>query len=121
MKIQKNEKEQEQQEQKEDALVITHLSKGDILPTVSTRDKRRDLANIWTSGNRIFNVNNAGKFLQLIDDYQSEKLRNKELDRSMFCIFIIKNAIYIRFIGYCHIYIQLPWNYIIIIIKSKYL
>lgn len=81
VKIQKNEKEQEQQEQKEDALVITHLSKGDILPTVSTRDKRRDLANIWTSGNRIFNVNNAGKFLQLIDDYQSEKLRNKELDQ----------------------------------------
>lgn len=30
------------------------LVEGDILPTVSRRDPRRDLARVWTSGNRVF-------------------------------------------------------------------
>lgn len=60
-------------------LEISHLIKGDILPSVSTRDKRRDSANVWTSGNRIFQVNNSGKFLRLLDDLKSGKTKTKEL------------------------------------------
>jgi hypothetical protein len=58
------------------SLSINHLVKGDILPTVSSRDERRSSANIWTSGNRIFKVNSPESFLQLIDGMGSE--RNNE-------------------------------------------
>ncbi|MBL7722749.1 MAG: class I SAM-dependent methyltransferase [Chitinophagaceae bacterium] len=57
---------------------ITHLIKGDILPTVSTRDKRRDEANVWTSGNRIYKVSNPKIFLQLLNDLENEKPKTKE-------------------------------------------
>lgn len=57
---------------------ITHLIKGDILPTVSTRDRRRDEANVWTSGNRIYKVSNTKKFLQLLNDFENEKPKTKE-------------------------------------------
>lgn len=60
-------------------LIISHLIKGDILPSVSTRDKRRDSANVWTSGNRIFKVNNTEKFIQLLDDLKNGKPKTKEL------------------------------------------
>ncbi|QOJ27851.1 MAG: hypothetical protein HRU80_02795 [Ignavibacteriales bacterium] len=60
-------------------LEILSLIKGDILPTVSTRDKRRDLANVWTSGNRIFKVNNTKKFVKLLDDFKTGKRITKEL------------------------------------------
>lgn len=43
------------------------IVKGDILPTVSSRDPLRDQANIWTSGNRIFKVSNPTLFLNSID------------------------------------------------------
>lgn len=59
-------------------LQIKNLIKGDILPTVSTRDKRRDEANVWTSGNRIFKVSNTKKFLQLLSDYDNGKHKTKE-------------------------------------------
>lgn len=50
-------------------LEIFHLIKGDILPTVSTRDERRKDANVWTSGNRIYKVTNTEKFIQLLKDW----------------------------------------------------
>ncbi len=37
---------------------------GDVLPTVSRRDPRRQLANVWTSGNRIFRTNNPQLVLE---------------------------------------------------------
>lgn len=37
---------------------LRSLVQGDILPTVSRRDPRRSLANVWTSGNRIFRTDN---------------------------------------------------------------
>ena len=60
-------------------LKISHLIKGDILPTVSTRDKRRESANVWTSGNRIFRVNETEKFIQLLDDLKNGKPKKREL------------------------------------------
>lgn len=60
-------------------LKISHLIKGDILPTISSRDKRRDSANVWTSGNRIFKVNNTEKFIQLLDDLTKGAAKTKEL------------------------------------------
>jgi len=46
---------------------IENIIKGDILPTVSTRDERRNSANIWTSGNRIYRVNKPNKFIHILD------------------------------------------------------
>ncbi|MBL1214677.1 MAG: hypothetical protein HND52_15080 [Ignavibacteriae bacterium] len=50
-----------------ETIKISHLVKGDILPGVSIRDSRRRDANIWTSGNRIYKVNDTNKFVQLLD------------------------------------------------------
>jgi hypothetical protein len=60
-------------------LKITHIIKGDIFPTVSTRDKRKSEANVWTSGNRIYKVNNPKRFIQLLNDFQNGKSRTKEV------------------------------------------
>jgi hypothetical protein len=35
------------------------LIEGDILPTVSRRDKRRSAVRVWTSGNRVFQTDNS--------------------------------------------------------------
>ena len=43
---------------------LTSLIDGDILPTVSRRDRRRGAANIWTSGNRIFHADNPQLVLE---------------------------------------------------------
>lgn len=48
-------------------LEISSLLKGDILPTVSNNDERREKANLWTSGNRIFAVNNVDCFLRAFE------------------------------------------------------
>lgn len=37
---------------------------GDILPSVSRRDPRRTLANVWTSGNRVFRTDNPQLLLE---------------------------------------------------------
>lgn len=49
-------------------LEIKSIVKGDILPTVSRRDKIRDQANIWTSGNRVFKTNCTQTFLMNLDN-----------------------------------------------------
>ena len=41
--------------------LLQRLVAGDILPTVSRRDPRRDLVDVWTSGNRVFRC--AGGFV----------------------------------------------------------
>lgn len=43
---------------------LNSLVAGDILPTVSRRDPRRRLANVWTSGNRIFQTENPRLVLE---------------------------------------------------------
>jgi hypothetical protein len=48
-------------------LEIGSLLKGDILPTVSNNDERREVANLWTSGNRIFELSNAACFSRCFD------------------------------------------------------
>ena len=40
------------------------LVEGDILPTVSRRDPRRRMADVWTSGNRIFRTDNPQLVLE---------------------------------------------------------
>lgn len=53
--------------------------KGDILPTVSSRDPRREEANVWTSGNRIFKVSNPSLFLTCIEKLKGHnKLESNE-------------------------------------------
>lgn len=54
----------------EETLEFKDLVPGQILPTVSSRDIRRDHANIWTSGNRIFFTNNPRKFYGYLQDYK---------------------------------------------------
>jgi hypothetical protein len=43
---------------------LISLIEGDILPTVSRRDPRRRLADVWTSGNRIFRTGNPQLVLE---------------------------------------------------------
>lgn len=50
-----------------ESIGIQHLTPNDILPTVSARNEKRQLANIMTSGNRIFVVNNTKEFLKNLD------------------------------------------------------
>ena len=47
-----------------DEISLVSLVDGDILPTVSRRDPLRRLANVWTSGNRIFQTNNPQLVLE---------------------------------------------------------
>ena len=48
---------------------ISHIVSGDILPSVSSRDIRRQKANIWTSGNRIFHTTNPSLFLEYANKF----------------------------------------------------
>lgn len=62
-------------------LEFNSMIKGDILPTVSTRNDKRKEANVWTSGNRVYQVNNPKRFLELIDssdvsNYDSEERKS---------------------------------------------
>jgi hypothetical protein len=59
-------------------IIIEHIIKGDILPTVSTRDERRKQANVWTSGNRIFRVSKPEKFVQILDNLIKNHPDNKD-------------------------------------------
>ena len=45
---------------------LKKLVEGDILPTVSRRDDRRDQALVWTSGNRVFRCDGAGVFTAIL-------------------------------------------------------
>jgi hypothetical protein len=47
-----------------DEASLISLVDGDVLPTVSRRDVRRRVANVWTSGNRIFRTNNPQLVLE---------------------------------------------------------
>lgn len=42
---------------------LSSLVEGDILPTVSRRDPRRDLVRVWTSGNRVFGCDDPDTLL----------------------------------------------------------
>jgi hypothetical protein len=60
-------------------LEIEHLIKTDILPNVSKSDPRRKEANVWTSGNRIFKVNDTATFIRLLKEVKvGRKYHNKE-------------------------------------------
>lgn len=43
---------------------LVSLIDGDILPSVSRRDPRRRYAQVWTSGNRVFQTDNPGLVLE---------------------------------------------------------
>lgn len=47
---------------------------GDILPSVSRRDPRRSAANVWTSGNRIFQTDNPQLLLEAAISCASEAM-----------------------------------------------
>lgn len=57
---------------------INSLVKGDILPTVSARDERRNDANFWTSGNRIFKTNKPEEVITAIDAIINSEVLNSE-------------------------------------------
>lgn len=54
-------------------LKIQNILKGNILPTVSKSDERRKDANIWTSGNRIYQVNDPETFFKLLGEVKEGK------------------------------------------------
>lgn len=46
-----------------DSGLISYVE-GDVLPTVSRRDRRRGLAHVWTSGNRVFRTSNPQRLIE---------------------------------------------------------
>jgi hypothetical protein len=67
IRVQKNGSESKQ------PLKVTHILKGDILPSVSKSDPRRQEANVWTSGNRIYKVNDPQTFCRLLSEVKEGK------------------------------------------------
>lgn len=57
-----------------DEASLISLVDGDILPTVSRRDPRRRLANVWTSGNRIFRTDNPQLVLEAANSCAGEAM-----------------------------------------------
>jgi hypothetical protein len=47
--------------------VLSSVVPNDVLPSVSRRDPRRDRADVWTSGNRIFRCDGTGTLATVID------------------------------------------------------
>lgn len=46
---------------------LNRITESDVLPTVSRRDQRRDLVDVWTSGNRVFRCNGTTIVLNILD------------------------------------------------------
>lgn len=46
---------------------LYRITESDVLPTVSRRDHRRDLVDVWTSGNRVFRCNGSAILLYILD------------------------------------------------------
>lgn len=45
---------------------LTSLVPGDIMPTVSRRDRRREIADVWTAGNRMYGCRGGGILLTVL-------------------------------------------------------
>ena len=52
---------------------LKKLVEGDILPTVSRRDDRRNQALVWTSGNRVFRCDGAAVFTAILRAVQANE------------------------------------------------
>ena len=53
---------------------LVSLVDGDILPTVSRRDARREAADVWTTGNRIFQCRGTGILRRIIEALRVDQL-----------------------------------------------
>jgi hypothetical protein len=51
---------------------LVHLVDGDVLPTVSVRDPRRALANVWTTTNRIYETDRPDLLLDALRKFSLE-------------------------------------------------
>jgi hypothetical protein len=54
---------------------IKSIIKGDILPSVSRSSPKRKKANVWTSGNRIFTVNNPKHFFDELNNIKNHEIQ----------------------------------------------
>ena len=52
---------------------LKKLVEGDILPTVSRRDRRRNRALVWTSGNRVFGCDGVSVFTAILRAVQASE------------------------------------------------
>lgn len=59
---------------------LYRITESDLLPTVSRRDHRRDLVDVWTSGNRVFRCNGKQILLYILDAiaYDDRTVRSVE-------------------------------------------
>ncbi|RZJ51493.1 MAG: class I SAM-dependent methyltransferase [Flavobacterium sp.] len=67
-------------------LQIHSIVDTEILPSISARDIRRNEANVWTSGNRIYKVQNSAKFVTLLEHIKSkkfEKIQEKDVAKQI--------------------------------------
>lgn len=57
---------------------------GDVLDTVSRRDPIRDQIGLWTSGNRVFSLNQPAVFAKIIDLCHSDVMQSRfTIDRTL--------------------------------------
>lgn len=60
---------------------VKHITKNDIYPTVSMRNHLYDLANVWSSGNRVYSCKNTFLFFSIVDQLSKiGKLTDKYLE-----------------------------------------
>ena len=62
---------------------LKSLTEGDILPSVSRRDRRRQLANVWTSGNRVFACEGPGIVVTVLDAISSNQDAIEQVERQI--------------------------------------
>lgn len=58
-------------------LDLGQIVPGDVLQTVSRRDPLRPLIGFWTSGNRVFSLENPGKIGDLVEKCENDRRCNK--------------------------------------------
>lgn len=51
--------------------LLRSIVHGDILSSVSRRDSRRQFANVWTAGNRVFRCENPEELLRILSDWKT--------------------------------------------------
>ena len=85
---------------------LKSVVEGDILPTVSRRDSRRDLADVWTSGNRVYGCEGTfvlGVILRamresldpiaLVEDVLRQRLSKTEMELVSFSVDQLKSLV----------------------------
>ena len=65
------------------APTLKRIVPSDVLPSVSRRDPRRDLADVWTSGNRVFACGGTAVLRRILDSIAEEEMAVSKVEYSV--------------------------------------